>query len=255
MKDLCIRKSPFCVATLSTTGHLLKSLALCAVLGGAVCLNAQTVTFDPSTYSDAYTYMSWTPTAYTLANYPGDGGTSAGGWSLAALPAVISGNQLTLSPNVNTYNASDTYWANPDGTGANQMTGLVYTETVGTYVNTSLTFTYDVLDNSLVSGYTAYAFISDFGPGYAFNGQSLEPLTPGVGSVTYTLTGSDPGEIVQYGFELVGPDANPATVAGLGSVTIVPQAVPEPASLAMAGLGGAVGLLLLRKRSGFATQS
>jgi hypothetical protein len=226
---------------------LIRTVAVCAVLGTAINLNAQTVTFNPSTYSDAYTYMSWSPTANTLANWPGDGGYGAGGWSIAALPAVISGNQLTLSPNVNTYAPGNTYWTNPDGTGANQMDAAIYTETIGLYVNTSLTFTFNVLANTLAAGYTADAFIKDFGPGYSYNGEQTVNLTPGVDSVTYTLTGNNPGEIVQYGFELIGPNANPATVAALGNVEIVP--VPEPTTLALAGLGGFAALSLIRRRN------
>jgi hypothetical protein len=220
-----------------------------AIVGATLCtaasVEAQTVSFSSSTLIDAY--MSWSPTAYTTTYYPGDGGSGAGVWSLPALPAVFSGNTLTLSPNVNTYAAGNLYWTNPDGTGANQMDGAIYNETTGTYVGTSLTFTFDVLANSLASGYTADAFIKDFGPGYAYNGEQTVNLTPGVDSVTYPLTGNNPGEIVQFGFEVIGPDANPATVSSLGSVEIVP--VPEPATLSLAGLGlfGILGIRLRRR--------
>ncbi|HXC35748.1 MAG TPA: PEP-CTERM sorting domain-containing protein [Candidatus Acidoferrales bacterium] len=217
----------------------------CVILGGAVSLNAQTVSFSSSTLTLGY--MSWSPTANTIANFPGDGGSGASGWGLSALPAVFSGSTLTLSPNVNTYNSASTYWVNPDGSGANQMDGAIYNETTGLYVNTSLTFTFDVLANSLASGYTADAFVKDFGPGYAYNGERTVNLTPGVDSVTYPLTGNNPGEIVQFGFEVIGPDANPATVASLGSVEIVP--VPEPATMALAGLGllGMMGMRMRRR--------
>jgi PEP-CTERM motif len=222
---------------------LIGSAIVCAALGTAVSVEAQTVSFSSSTLTSAF--MSWSPTAYTTANYPGDGGSGSSVWSLAALPAVFSGNTLTLSPNVNTYAAGVGYWTNPDGTGANQMDGAVYNETTGTYVGTSLTFTFDVLANTLVSGYSADAFIKDFGPGYSYNGEQTVNLTPGTDHVTYTLTGNNPGEIVQFGFEVIGPDANPATVASLGSVEIVP--VPEPATLSLAGLG-LLGFLGIRMR-------
>jgi hypothetical protein len=209
------------------------AIAPCAILGTAVSLGAQTVTFSSGTLTDGY--MSWSPTAYTTANYPGDGGSGGGVWGLADLQSSFSGNTLTLSPNVNTYAPGNTYWTNPDGTGANQMDAAIYNETTGVYVGASLTFQYDVLANTLVSGYTADAFIKDFGPGYSYNGEQTMNLAPGVGSVTYPLTGSNPGEIVQFGFELIGPDANPATVASLGTVEIAP--VPEPSTMALAGLG------------------
>jgi hypothetical protein len=205
----------------------------CAIIASTASLEAQNVTFSAATLSNGY--MSWSPTAYTTANYPGDGGSGSSGWGPSALPAVFSGDTLTLSPNVNTYAPGDTYWVNPDGTGANQMDGAIYNETTGLYVGTSVTFSFDVLANTLVSGYSADAFIKDFGPGYSYNGEQTVNLTPGTESVTYALTGNDPGEIVQFGFELIGPDANPATVASLGSVEIAP--VPEPTTMALGGLG------------------
>ena len=212
-------------------------------LGAAVSVEAQIVTYSSSSLASGY--MSWSPTANTTANYPGDGGSGAGVWGLSDLPAVFSGNTLTLSPNVNTYAPGNTYWVNPDGSGANQMDGAIYNETTGIYVGTSLTFTFDVLANTLASGYSADAFIKDFGPGYSYNGEQTVNLTPGIDSVTYALTGNNPGEIVQFGFELIGPDANPATVASLGSVEIAP--VPEPSSFALVGLG-VLGLLLRRRK-------
>jgi len=214
----------------------------------ALTAGAQTVTFSSATLTDAY--MSWSPSPYTIANFPGDGGSAASTWSLGALPATFSGNTLTLSPNVNTYDGvGDNYWVNANGSGANIMDGAVYDETTGVYVGTSVTFTFDVVANTLGTDawgetYTADAFIKDFGPGYSYNGEQTVALTPGVDSVTYALTGNNPGEIVQFGFEVIGPDANPATVASLGSVIINP--VPEPASLAVLGLG--LSLLAIRRR-------
>jgi PEP-CTERM motif len=200
-----------------------------AILGGAVSAEAQTVTFSSSTLTD--TYMSWSPSAYTVANYPTDGGASASGWSIPALPGSFSGNTLTLSPNVNTYAAGNTYWTNPDGSGANIMDGAIYT----------------LASSAPYGGYSADAFIKDFGPGYSYNGEQTVNLTPGVDSVTYALTGNNPGEIVQFGFEVIGPDANPATVASLGSVEIAPT--PEPSTMAMAGIGllGFLGSRLRRR--------
>jgi hypothetical protein len=229
----------------NTVAKLVLTSTLGSALSLVASLNAQTVTFDPTTYTDGSTYMSWSAAPSDAAGY---GGSGAGGWSLAALPATISGETLTLAPNSNVYAAGNDYWANADGSGANIMDGAVFTTAVGEYVNTSLTFTFDVTANTLAAGYTADAFIKDFGPGYSYNGEETVNLTPGVDSVTYPLTGNNAGEIVQFGFEVVGPDANPSAVPSLGSVSIEPAAAPEPSTLALAGLGGSALLGLIRRR-------
>jgi len=222
----------------------------CALACTLARANAQVnVTVNPAQITDAY--MSWSVDPYTAANFPADGGSAAGGWSLAANPAVFSGSQLTLSPNVNTYAPGNAYWNNPDGSGANDMAASTYCEVdSGGLANSQVIFTFDVLSNTLGTDawgrvYSAHAFIKDFGPGYAYNGQQTVALTPGIDSVTYLLTGANPGEIVQFGFELDGPDANPATVASLGNVVIAP--VPEPSSIALVAVG-LLGALAIRRR-------
>ncbi|MGP8198207.1 MAG: hypothetical protein ACLQU4_01735 [Limisphaerales bacterium] len=194
----------------------------CALLIAAMTAYSQvTVTMNTAPFDTAAVgYMSWTPNP--ADNPPTDGGYGSSGWGLSALPAVFSGSTLTLSPNVNVYDSpSDPYWVNPDGSGANIMDAAVYVEVGGgAYANEQVTFWYYVNANTLSGGYTADAFIKDFGPGYSYNGEVTGTMTPGWNSVVYTLTGNNAGEIVQYGFEVIGPDANPATVAAYGNVQI-----------------------------------
>ncbi|MEI6195593.1 MAG: PEP-CTERM sorting domain-containing protein [Verrucomicrobiota bacterium] len=141
------------------------------------------------------------------------------------------------------------------------MTGAAYTQTTAGALGVSsgiLSFTYDVLANTLdgsapYGGYTANAFIKVFTPGFSyFFGSSSASLTPGVGIVNFNLgalTDGNPLNVVQYGYELVGPNANPATVASLGLVTIAAAPVPEPSTLALAGMGGMALLTFFRRRS------
>ncbi len=204
--------------------------ATVASLGSAVidAPAATNVTVSPITFVNGY--MSWTANPNDA---PGYGGSNPGGqvWGIAALPETLTSALLTLSPNTNTYAAGNDYWVNADGSGANIMDASFYAQVPnGADANSTITFTFVVLTNSLVPPYTADAWIKDFGPGYSYNGEYTVNLTPGTNSVTYPLTGNNPGEIVQYGFEVIGPDANPATVTNLGQVVI---AVPTTTNLAV----------------------
>jgi len=224
----------------------IKLLALSAIVGATVTATAQTVTVDPSKLTLGY--MNWTPVSTDL---PGFGGTGSSAWGTADLDATFSGTTLTLTPNTSIARdvaQPNPYWWNANGTGANNMDASFYNETTGTFVNTTLTFTFDVLANTLVNPYTSVAFIKDFAPDYSSFVQSTVALAPGIQSVSL-LTSANVGDHIQYGFETVGPnvEANPSTVAALyGSVIVSP--VPEPATLALAGLGGLTALSLIRRR-------
>jgi hypothetical protein len=215
---------------------------IAAALVAAPALYAQdTVTVDPTTLT--FGYMNWSPVP---TDAPGYGGSGSSAWGLSALPATFSGSTLTLAPNVNTYAPGVNYWVNADGSGANIMDANVYSETSGTYVGVTLTFTFNVLANTLVAPYTSVAFIKDFASDYSSYTQATVALTPGVDSVVFN-TSANPGDHIQYGFETDGPDANPATVAALGSIVIAP--VPEPSTIALisTGIAGLMGLRRSRK--------
>ena len=88
------------------------------------------------------------------------------------------------------------------------MDANIYNETTGTYVDTTLTFTFDVLADTLASPYTAGGFIRDFAPDYSSFTQSFVTLTTGEDSISL-LTSANPGDHVQFGFDLDGPDIQP----------------------------------------------
>jgi hypothetical protein len=224
--------------------NLVKSLALCALAGSAVQLNAQTVTVDPTLLTLGY--MNWSPVAGDAAGY---GGSGSSGWGLSALQASFSGTTLTINPNVNTYDGvGDNYWVNADGSGANLMDANIYNETTGTYVGTTLTFTFDVVADTLASPYSSQAFIKDFAPNYSSSTSSTVALTPGVESISL-LTSANAGDHIQFGFETFGPDTSSSSPAASEFVEITPVTVPEPSSLALAGLGGLAFLSsVLRRR-------
>lgn len=204
----------------------------CFFLAGAMLAHAQTTNYvyvDPT--QNWVGYMAWSPSPYTLANFPGDGGTAGGSWGTAALQASFNGNQATLAPNDNVYdNTSDPYWVNPDGTGANNMDASFYVENDPTSANplggSDVIFSGYCWANTLVTPYSTNltAFVKEFTTGYGYVGGTSVPLIAGQPfSVQWN---SSAGDIVQYGFEMVGPDVNPATVASYGNAIVSSNAPP-----------------------------
>ena len=174
----------------------------------------------PPTATTVYVDPAQTWVGYmNVFDLPANGGAYDFGssWGTAALPATFAGKVLTLAPNVNTYNASDAYWVNPDGSGNKSCDASFYVEN-DTLAGQTLTFTGYCGGNTLVAPYTSTAYIKDFSPSYSLNGSIAVPFTNGQPFSISLLTTA--GDHIQYGFETVGPDANPATVASLGTVLI-----------------------------------
>lgn len=130
------------------------------------------------------------------------------------------------------------------------MDANMYIETTGVYTGQTLTFTGDVLSNTLFghvnqlgNGWTSVAFIKDFASDYSSSVTVTAPLVNGIFNISLA-TINDPTRHVQYGFETIGPDVWSTDVAPYGSIQIA--AVPEPSVVALLGLG-ALGLISRRK--------
>jgi hypothetical protein len=212
----------------------------CFLLGGAGMASAQItnkVYIDPT--ANWVGYMNWSPSQYTQDNFPGDGGTGGGVWGTADLKAAFAGNQATLSPCDNVYDStSDPYWVNPDGTGANNMDASFYVENDPTSANplggSDVVFSGYCWVNTLVEPYetNTTAFIKEFNTSYGLIGGTNVVLTAGQPfSIQWD---SAAGDIVQYGFEMIGPDVNPATLATNGIAVV--SSNPPPAGPVISGL-------------------
>ena len=227
--------------------NTIKSLTLCAAVGAAVNLNAQTsVTVDPSTLTLGYMNV------FNISGTSGYGAAVEGGyqfgstWGASDLTATFLGLNLMLGPNQ--IGDPNPYWYAPSGgpgsVGNKIMDASLYNESTGTYVGTTLDFTGNVLSdtlangpvNSLGEGWTAVAFIKDFAPDYSSFNITTAPLVNGVFNVSLA-TIADPTRHVQYGFEVVGPDVWATDVGPFGDVVIAPATVPEPSCLALISLG------------------
>jgi PEP-CTERM motif len=219
-----------------------------AILCAAVRVNADTtVTVDPGA-----TWLGF----MNVSNLPSAGGAYqfGGSWGTADLVATFTGDVLCLGPN--SIGDPDPYWYTPAGgpgsTGNKIMGANMYVQPDdGTFTNQTLTFTGNVLSDTLTSsvdpngnGWTSVAFIKDFAPDYSSFNFSTVALTPGVFSISLA-TINDPARHVQYGFETIGPDVWITDAGQYGSIKVT--GVPEPAALSLAGIA-VIGMLGRRRR-------
>jgi hypothetical protein len=211
------------------------ALVVCAMLCTLSRVGAATVTVDPS--------ASWLG-FMNVSETPQNGGAYVFGstWGTADLTATFAGQVLTLGPN--TVNDTSSFWYTPSGgpgsVGNKIMDANMYIETTGVYSGQTLTFTGNVLSNTLAgsvnqqgNGWTSVAFIKDFAPDYSSSVSTTVALTPGVFSISLP-TINNPARHVQYGFETIGPDVWATDVGPYGNIQIT--GVPEPATLFLVGI-------------------
>ena len=146
-------------------------------------------------------------------------------WGVADLKTVIDvpSNTLTLYPNYNTYNATDTYWAN-GAIGNKIFEANTYVENAALAGHTVI-FNGHCNSNTISSGYQNFAFIKALDPanGYATVVSVTAPLVTGQ-NFTITAPSIPTGLIVQYGFTVKGLNANPATQStSLGNIVVGPM--------------------------------
>jgi len=224
----------------------MKILSATLVLGSVAAANAATVTIDPT--------LSWQG-YMNVSNLPQDGGAYQWGstWGTADLTATWNGPILTLGTN-NIGDANE-YWYKGGGKAGAQgnkiMDANMYVETTGIYGGQTLTFTGNVLSNtlfgktdSLGNGWTSVAFIKDFAPDYSSFVSKTITLNPGIFNISLDLI-NDPNRHVQFGFETIGSCVWATDAAQFGNIQT--QAVPEPATMLAVGAG--LAFIARRRRS------
>ena len=155
-------------------------------------------------------------------------------WALPDLKTTLtaSTNTLKLQPNFNTYanatSAADlAYWTNGAGLGNKIFEGNTYVENAS-LAGQIVTFTGNVTNHNLASGYTAVAFIKGLNPAnnYSTDFSVTLPLTTTGAFSLSTVTAIPAGLLVQYGFTVKGLNGNPANETALGNVTVVGTSAP-----------------------------
>jgi hypothetical protein len=147
-----------------------------------------------------------------------DGGYEFGSqWGVADVSSLIMADGITLRPNYNTYadNPGDAYWIDPTtGEGAKVMEGLTFVEPGAFFNGVDLTFSGTVSENTFGADYSVKYFIKALNPNADFSdelaGSGVFDL-PSSGGFSVTIPGESltPGLIIQYGFSVMGRNANP----------------------------------------------
>lgn len=141
-------------------------------------------------------------------------------WGVADVKTDIdvANNQLVLYPNYNNYNATDAYWSN-GALGNKICQGMTLVINDG-LLGQQFTFSGNVLSNTLVSGYTATAFVKALDANWGLINETTTPLDAGNFTISYNAAQYAGAAHIQYGFSIKGLNGNPAAMSTNGNVVV-----------------------------------
>jgi Immunoglobulin I-set domain len=193
-------------------------------------MNPSGLTVDPS--GTWVGYMN-------VFNLPADGGAYRFGqpWGTANLDATFSGAALTFTPNTSIDHdvPNDPFWWTAGGAPNKTMDASMYQQN-DNLAGQTVTFSGYCLQNTLVAPYSSgtTVFVKDLAPDYSSSTVASATLAAGAPfSVTLATTA---GDHIQFGFEMIGPDARQTNVASLGKIVV--SVTPPAMSVAVSGASG-----------------
>jgi hypothetical protein len=178
------------------------SVALLVALSGVSVSQAADVVVSPGT-APWLGYMN-------VFELPANGGGFVFGspWGVADVVSVFDDANSKLTLKVNSINDPNAFWYTPGGqagaAGNKTMDANTYQEATDIYNGQTLTFSGEVLSNTLSSTHQIYVFIKDFAPDFSSYNSNIVPLGTGNFSVSLDCD-AQAGRHVQWGFEMIGP--------------------------------------------------
>lgn len=229
----------------------LRFLALAMFVAGSLAMSpavAIDVTIDSGTMTNGF---------MNVFDLPANGGgyQFSSGWGVGDLNATYSSpSTVVFTPN--TIGDPNPYWYTPSGgpgaTGNKIMEANLYAQNSGGLAGQTVNFAGNVTAFTLLTGtnpnvnYSFKAFIRDFAPDFSTVVEQSFPITT-TGAFAISLTAiNDPARHVQWGLQMTGPNVWATDVASKGSVTV--SAVPEPSSMALVAMAGALVAVGTRRR-------
>jgi hypothetical protein len=160
-------------------------------------------------------------------------------WGVADLQTTLQPDvpNMILEPNVNAYNAEDPYWSNGE-IGNKIMRATTQVESWDMYNGADLTFTGSVAEHTLGEDYEAVYFIKCLDPDAGWSDMleaAYELPLPESGEFSVSVSGDllPAGKLVQFGFSVIGLNANPASDYGKVVIGDIGLSIGENDSLDM----------------------
>ena len=190
------------------------------------------------------------------------GGQCFAGFGQTETGTSVSGSSVTLGPNFSFFSAGDAFWDN-NGSGNKTVSASSFGEQVGVPVGTgTVSVSACVESYTLDSAYSVQGFVKLLDPNNGFT-DIVGVRSPFSSSGSLTISADlsayegDTVLIAQVGFDVVGPNGNPATdygnvditmgsvcSAGAGSAFVPdPDAIPTLPIWGIFGLSALIGLM------------